>query len=198
MSEISLEILWAFDNKTKMRTVSWKTICKPLNCGGLGIRYIAASSEAVLQREAWYIASKKNSIWFDWVSSKNIRGQFFWIPSNSSWRWRGILCQSSASIFIILLALAAVIILFLVRPMASMWASCRWFWNQACAWLRAGDEYKRQRNGIWSLPRASAHHLESYLPANLEYFSASRWFWWWNCLEVLGARIIQSQFSFFF
>lgn len=77
-----------------MKTVAWKKICKPLQQGGLGIRSINDVAEEAIRRQVWPVASKKKSIWADWVYNRYIKKKSFWdikVWSNSSWGWRGIL-----------------------------------------------------------------------------------------------------------
>lgn len=51
-----------FEIKQNMKTIAWSSICLLKEYGGLGIRSIADIVEAVLLREVWDIASKRDSV----------------------------------------------------------------------------------------------------------------------------------------
>lgn len=77
-----------------MKTVAWKKICKPLQQGRLGIRSIIDVAEEAIRKQVWHVASKRKSIWADWVYNRYIKKKSFRdikVWSNSSWGWRGIL-----------------------------------------------------------------------------------------------------------
>ncbi|KAF8412252.1 hypothetical protein HHK36_000212 [Tetracentron sinense] len=62
--------------------------------GEHGVTFETDWSVAALLRLTWEIASKKKSLWVDWIYGNLIKKRNFWtlkIPADSSWAWRQIL-----------------------------------------------------------------------------------------------------------
>ena len=66
----------SFDDTKKMKTISWSKICQPIEQGGLGLRLVRAIVDAVIQRQVWYITSKRKFIWVEWVYNEYIKEKF--------------------------------------------------------------------------------------------------------------------------
>lgn len=76
-----------------LKPVAWKLICKRLAFRGLGIMPVKLWAEASLLRQVWGTASRRKSIWVDWVEKRYIKSSSFWdikIPLNCSWGLRGL------------------------------------------------------------------------------------------------------------
>lgn len=61
---------------------------------GLGLKSIWSIAEVAPQRQAWFIAAKRSSIWNNWAQAKYVKGRCFWtlkMPYNCAWGRRGIL-----------------------------------------------------------------------------------------------------------
>lgn len=52
---------------SKHPVISWKTVCMPKECGGLGPRNLHAWNKALLCKILWNIHGKKDSLWIKWV-----------------------------------------------------------------------------------------------------------------------------------
>lgn len=81
-------------NNRKLKPIAWNLICTPRLEGGLGLRSVKAIAAAAIQWQVWTIVTKRKSAWTDWVYATLIRNKNFWdlkIPSECSWRWKGIL-----------------------------------------------------------------------------------------------------------
>lgn len=50
------------------RTSCWKSVCKPSECGGLGLRNLHYWNRALLCKLLWNIHIKKNTLWIKWVN----------------------------------------------------------------------------------------------------------------------------------
>ncbi|GJX32724.1 RNA-directed DNA polymerase, eukaryota, reverse transcriptase zinc-binding domain protein [Tanacetum coccineum] len=87
--------LWCQGELTKGKAkVSWDSVCKPRDKGGLGIKNLQLWNEVILVKQLWNIISKKNTLWVKWVNSENLKGKSIWEVSakvNSSAGWKEIL-----------------------------------------------------------------------------------------------------------
>lgn len=80
--------LWKdIKNKNKSHSVGWENICRPIDCGGLGIRDLTKNNLALLGKLAWRVNKDTDSIVF-----KIFRAKYF---SNSTWWDCGIKPRSS-------------------------------------------------------------------------------------------------------
>ncbi|XP_074267101.1 uncharacterized protein LOC141590405 [Silene latifolia] len=73
--------------------VAWDTICRPKQEGGLGLKNQELWNIAMVGRLVDWIATKKESLWVQWVNANYLKGsswQDYTAPSNSSWVWRRI------------------------------------------------------------------------------------------------------------
>ncbi|VFQ82072.1 unnamed protein product [Cuscuta campestris] len=57
---------------------AWVDICKPKDEGGLGLRDSTSWNQALLAKNLWNIASKKETLWVQWVHSFYLKGNDFW------------------------------------------------------------------------------------------------------------------------
>ncbi|GKA52480.1 RNA-directed DNA polymerase, eukaryota, reverse transcriptase zinc-binding domain protein [Tanacetum coccineum] len=58
--------------------VAWKSICKPKDQGGLGLKNLQIWNQALLAKQVWNIASKNDTLWVKWVHSVKLRGKSIW------------------------------------------------------------------------------------------------------------------------
>ncbi|XP_074282785.1 uncharacterized protein LOC141607328 [Silene latifolia] len=73
--------------------VAWDTICRPKQEGGLGLKNQELWNIAMVGRLVDWIATKKDSLWVQWVNANYLKGsswQEYTATSNSSWVWRRI------------------------------------------------------------------------------------------------------------
>ncbi|GJZ20771.1 RNA-directed DNA polymerase, eukaryota, reverse transcriptase zinc-binding domain protein [Tanacetum coccineum] len=74
--------------------VSGKSICRPKDKGGLGLKDLQTWNEALLAKHIWNIAIKKDTMWVKWVHTVKLRGTSIWIidaDKNDSWGWKNLL-----------------------------------------------------------------------------------------------------------
>ncbi|GKD36878.1 RNA-directed DNA polymerase, eukaryota, reverse transcriptase zinc-binding domain protein [Tanacetum coccineum] len=86
---------WCQGELTKGKAkVSWDSICKPKELGGLGIKDLNLWNEVLLVKQLWNVISKKNTLWVKWVILENLKGKIIWeveAKANSSVEWKKIL-----------------------------------------------------------------------------------------------------------
>ncbi|XP_074278239.1 uncharacterized protein LOC141601833 [Silene latifolia] len=73
--------------------VARDTICRPKQKGGLGLKNQELWNIAMVGRLVDWIATKKESLWVQWVNENYLKGsswQEYTATSNSSWVWRRI------------------------------------------------------------------------------------------------------------
>lgn len=66
--------LWSHNDMTKGKAkVAWKSVCKPKCKGGLGPKDLYIWNQAILVKQLWNIASKKDSLWVKWVTTVKLK-----------------------------------------------------------------------------------------------------------------------------
>ncbi|KAL3627076.1 hypothetical protein CASFOL_028439 [Castilleja foliolosa] len=74
---------------------SWDSLCSPKSVGGLGLRRMRDLNTALLSKQAWNIASDKNTLWVKLIKSKYLRGNSFLHADlyckAGSWFWKDVL-----------------------------------------------------------------------------------------------------------
>ncbi|GKE73265.1 hypothetical protein Tco_1535306 [Tanacetum coccineum] len=87
--------LWCQGELTKGKAkVSWDTICKPKDQGGLGLKNLYIWNEVLLVKHLWNVAAKKDTLWVKWINVEKLKGRSIWdvqSDSNSSMGWKNIL-----------------------------------------------------------------------------------------------------------
>ncbi|GJU37161.1 RNA-directed DNA polymerase, eukaryota, reverse transcriptase zinc-binding domain protein [Tanacetum coccineum] len=74
--------------------VSWKSICKPKEYGGLGIKQLLEWNEVLLTRQLWKVVSKEKTLWVKWINTERLKGKSIWMAnaeSSSSAGWKDLL-----------------------------------------------------------------------------------------------------------
>ncbi|KAE8685834.1 bromodomain and WD repeat-containing protein 3-like isoform X4 [Hibiscus syriacus] len=96
LNSLMASFLWGDnEDKRKIHWVNWKSVCTPLNCGGLGVLDVNISNRALLGKWVWKFANEKNTLWKSVlccrhkVSSNSMSICKVFSPK-SSWIWRGI------------------------------------------------------------------------------------------------------------
>ena len=80
------ETSWAWWSGNKVDQTNCRG--RPVEHGGLGIMLIKQIAEAALQRQCWFIGSRKKSLRVEWVHKKYIKAKNLWNRKtnwNSSW-----------------------------------------------------------------------------------------------------------------
>ncbi|GJY48856.1 RNA-directed DNA polymerase, eukaryota, reverse transcriptase zinc-binding domain protein [Tanacetum coccineum] len=79
INKILKGFLWCQGELTKGKAkISWKSVCKPKEQGGLGIKNLQLWNETLLIKQLWNVIVKKNTIWVKWVNSEILRGKSIW------------------------------------------------------------------------------------------------------------------------
>ncbi|KAL3613262.1 hypothetical protein CASFOL_042885 [Castilleja foliolosa] len=79
--------LWQQKDQHRCHWVSWDKICKPTECGGLGIRSLADTLFGLHGKLAWNIIQNK-SLWSKWMNQKHCRGGQLTCTNLDSKLWR--------------------------------------------------------------------------------------------------------------
>ncbi|KAJ9536012.1 hypothetical protein OSB04_un000818 [Centaurea solstitialis] len=78
------DFLWAQGNSSRGKCkVAWDAVCKPISCGGLGLRRLAAWNRALLSKHLWDMCANRNSLWVMWIS-------LFYVKQDSVWKVRAL------------------------------------------------------------------------------------------------------------
>ncbi|GJY75851.1 hypothetical protein Tco_0480967 [Tanacetum coccineum] len=87
--------MWSNGDSAKGKAkIAWKYICRPKECGGLGIRNLESWNEALLAKLLWNIASKKDTLWVKWIHMMKLKEGSIWnvqYTSNDNWHWKCLL-----------------------------------------------------------------------------------------------------------
>ncbi|GJX65445.1 RNA-directed DNA polymerase, eukaryota, reverse transcriptase zinc-binding domain protein [Tanacetum coccineum] len=87
--------LWCQGELTKGKAkISWKSICKPKEQGGLGIKNLQVWNEVLIVKQLWKVIAKKDTLWVKWVNTENLKGKSIWeitAKTNSSAGWKEML-----------------------------------------------------------------------------------------------------------
>ncbi|GAA0175986.1 hypothetical protein LIER_29061 [Lithospermum erythrorhizon] len=77
-----------------MAKVSWDTVCLPLVEGGLGFKDMFDWNQVCLCKLLWNIASRKETLWVQWVHTVRLKGVSVWgykKRKKDPWYWKKIL-----------------------------------------------------------------------------------------------------------
>lgn len=78
-NKIMRSFLWGFEEGDRgISWISWESICKPKELGGLGLRYWEAFNKALLGKWRWRLLERKDSLW-----EKIIRCKYL-VPSHGN------------------------------------------------------------------------------------------------------------------
>lgn len=92
---ISRRFLWGgSEEKRKVYLVSWNTVTKPKNAGGLGIRSMRQANSAFLTKLGWHVLAEPEALWSRVLRQKYCEGRcdvdMFKARSDASNAWKGI------------------------------------------------------------------------------------------------------------
>ncbi|GJU17883.1 hypothetical protein Tco_1145849 [Tanacetum coccineum] len=87
--------LWSNSESARGKAkVAWKQVCKPKDCGGLGVKDLEKWNEALLAKHLWNIASKKDSLWVKWIHAVRLKDASIWNVQwneKDGWNWKCLL-----------------------------------------------------------------------------------------------------------
>ncbi|GKD74639.1 hypothetical protein Tco_1332921 [Tanacetum coccineum] len=79
INSILKRFLWSNgDSANGKAKIAWKYICRPKECGGLGIRNLESWNVALLAKLLWNIASKKDTLWVKWIHMMKLKEGSIW------------------------------------------------------------------------------------------------------------------------
>ncbi|XP_058760910.1 uncharacterized protein LOC131634280 [Vicia villosa] len=73
ISKFQSNFLWGGvveDNKRRIHWVSWKNVCLPIECGGLGLKNISDFNMSLLNKWRWRILKGEDSLWFNLLKAR--------------------------------------------------------------------------------------------------------------------------------
>ncbi|KAL0295119.1 UNVERIFIED_CONTAM: hypothetical protein Sangu_3204200 [Sesamum angustifolium] len=83
--------LWHGSGNAK---VAWAQICKPKQEGGLGIRSLVITNQALMLKQLWRLLQNDGtSIWVEWIQRHRLRQSTIWTfnGATGSWGWKKLL-----------------------------------------------------------------------------------------------------------
>lgn len=89
MERMMAQFLWDVKGENRTQWVSWRSVCKPMEDGGLGIRGLAQIQAGLHAKLLWMILTGK-SIWAHIMRAKYFAGMQLVIPPTASPLWRSV------------------------------------------------------------------------------------------------------------
>ncbi|KAK4384561.1 hypothetical protein Sango_3048800 [Sesamum angolense] len=86
--------LWQGSSGSRNAKVAWDQLCKPKAEGGLGIRSLIITNQALILKQLWRILQNDGtSIWVDWIQQYRLRHTTLWTFNRvaGSWGWKKML-----------------------------------------------------------------------------------------------------------
>lgn len=92
LEKLNRDFLWGdSDGQKRIYPLAWKLVCRPKDCGGLGVRRLTDMNNALLIKLGWRMMHHKNSLWARVLWAKyGSPTQRSRTPNNSSYTWRSI------------------------------------------------------------------------------------------------------------
>ncbi|KAJ9536539.1 hypothetical protein OSB04_un000291 [Centaurea solstitialis] len=83
------DFLWAQGDSSKGKCkVAWSLVCRPRECGGLGIKRLGVWNRAIVAKNLWAVMTKQNTLWVRWIYAHVLRDANFWFArKNGRWSW---------------------------------------------------------------------------------------------------------------
>ncbi|KAL0292744.1 UNVERIFIED_CONTAM: hypothetical protein Sangu_3250900 [Sesamum angustifolium] len=88
------QFLWQGSAGSRNAKVAWAWITKPKEEGGLGIRSLTTTNQALMLKQLWRILQNDGtSIWVDWIQRYRLRHSTIWTFNGAlgSWGWKKML-----------------------------------------------------------------------------------------------------------
>nr|GEZ02384.1 hypothetical protein [Tanacetum cinerariifolium] len=86
--------LWCQEELTRGKAkVSWKSVCRPKEQDGLGIKNLQVWNEVLLIKQLWNVIAKNDTHWVNWINMEYLKGKSVWVVSAkaSSVGWKEML-----------------------------------------------------------------------------------------------------------
>ncbi|KAK4380929.1 hypothetical protein Sango_3017300 [Sesamum angolense] len=86
--------LWQGSSGSGHAKVAWDQLCKPKGEGGLGIRSLIVTNQALILKQLWRILQNDGtSIWVAWIQQYRLRRTTLWTFNSAagSWGWKKML-----------------------------------------------------------------------------------------------------------
>ncbi|PSR84913.1 Endonuclease [Actinidia chinensis var. chinensis] len=82
LEKIQRQFLWGdSEGKKKLHFLSWETVIRRKEAGGLGIKQLLAHNSALLAKWWWRFGSEKNALWYKVIAAKYGYSCDQWLPS---------------------------------------------------------------------------------------------------------------------
>ncbi|CAI9106095.1 OLC1v1005153C1 [Oldenlandia corymbosa var. corymbosa] len=84
----SLKSVLKGTSDSRKASIAWHDVCRPVNCGGLGLRDSLTMNKALLLRLIWDIHLNAESSWVKWIHEYYIKEDSFWnleVKQSTSW-----------------------------------------------------------------------------------------------------------------
>ncbi|KAL0313777.1 UNVERIFIED_CONTAM: putative mitochondrial protein [Sesamum calycinum] len=88
------KFLWQGSNGRGYAKVAWEQVCKTKEEGGLGIRRITVTNQALMLKHLWKLVQMdRSSIWVEWILQYRLRNATIWsfTGASGSWGWKKML-----------------------------------------------------------------------------------------------------------
>nr|GEU58636.1 hypothetical protein [Tanacetum cinerariifolium] len=86
--------LWCQEELTRGKAKeSWKSVCRPKEQDGSGIKNLQVWNEVLLIKQLWNVIAKNDTLWVNWINMKYLKGKSVWVVSAkaSSAGWKEML-----------------------------------------------------------------------------------------------------------
>ncbi|GMI64253.1 hypothetical protein like AT4G29090 [Hibiscus trionum] len=91
LNSIMSSFLWGnSQDSSKIHWLKWNQVCKPSNCGGLGVANIVSFNRALLCKWFWHFGNEPEALWRQVVEANQIGKPHNMVPisaenNSSSW-----------------------------------------------------------------------------------------------------------------
>nr|GEZ95577.1 hypothetical protein [Tanacetum cinerariifolium] len=95
LEKLFRRFLWNSRDSAKGKAkVTWSSVCKPKDQGGLGIKPLHKWNEVLLISQLSKLIDRKESLWVKWVNTRKLKNLRIWEVDhsvNDSWGWKNLL-----------------------------------------------------------------------------------------------------------
>lgn len=107
------------DNHHRYYLVGWKSICRPMGCGGLGVRSIKEHNRVTLAKWHWRFDKEKESLWRKVVVTR--------FREVTLWEFKGVRVHHGCGLWKPIMKVNGIFCKFIQFKLGS--GRKIWFWN---------------------------------------------------------------------